>query len=411
MAVNRFRGDAKKLAQVRTYTIVFDAATTYTMTSGTGKAYSQVGTTDAATTAAALKVILAAALDADFIEITWTQSGAVITATMKEAGKPFTMTPSVAGGLGTFTAATVTANSGPSDVSVAGNWTDGLPDAADDVYFDEMSKADALYGWDAITAVALTSFNVIGYTKKLGLPEHTGSYREYRPMYAEIRATTINIDSPQCGRCKIDLKAANTTFNVRAIGSPVDQGQHALMVKGAAITTMIVNKGNAGLAVQAGETLTVTTLREGYVTNVTGDAKVYGGTGLTVGTIDKQGGYLELNAAVGTALTNWAGDVEFNGTGALAQLTSYGGTVTYNSTGALGGNTILGESSRGAAILDFSRTPEVKTVTNPIEVQSLRCRVIDPQKSVTSLVLDYNHVPVPGLDIGSNVRITRGTPA
>lgn len=523
----RVKGDAKKVAQVQTITIgTFDAATTYTVTSGTGKTYSVLGTTDAATTASNLKTALAAATDGDLTEITFTVATNVVTCTAKTAGIPFTLTVSVSGGAGTISTAVTTANSGPSDLSLANNYDpSGLPSGlltapvqsnaaaiaggslvntttyywvitatnangetvvsneksltianpnntatlawaqvtgttgykvyrsttagvygatslvttitsgstltyndtgtaltagtppgtstatADEVFIDEMCKADLLYNLDALTDRPSIVLHVIGFTKKIGLPEHTGSYREYRKTHLEHRAVTVNIDAASMSRCKLKQMATVTTMNVRGTGSASDQGQKALMLQGSTITTLVVQKGDVGLAAQSGETLTVTTLRMGYLTNVTSDAKVKGGTGLTVGTVDKQGGQLELNAAVGTLLTNWAGDVTFNGAGAMAGLIAYAGTITYNSTGVLGGNPVLTESPRGAAVLDFSKDPTTKTVTNPIEVHSSRCRVLDPNKVVTTLVIDYNYAAVPGLEIGANIRVTRGTPA
>lgn len=408
MAIKRFRGDALTTAQVTTVTIgVNDVASSYFVTIN-GKAVGTGGQATAALTAASLQSQLAASASPEFREITWTVLNNVVTGTARTAGKPFTLTTSVIGGTGTIANATTTANSGPSDISVAGNWSpSGVPIAADDVYFDEMGKADALYGLNALTAIALTSFNVIGYTKKIGLPEHNGSYFEYRPTHLEYQATTVNIDSPLVGRCKLRQTAVVATMNVRNTGSPADQGQRALMLKGSTITTLVILKGDAGLAKQTDETLTVTTLRMGHVTNINGDARVFGGTGLTVGTIDKQAGELELRSGVGTSLTNRNGNVKIQGTGAVAQLYGYGGTCIYNTTGALGGATVVA----GTFHLDFSQDPATKTVTNPIEKHGRQSRISDPNKVVTGLVVDCNQEDITGLNIGQDVRITRGVPA
>ncbi len=83
--------------------------------------------------------------------------------------------------------------------------------------------------------------------------------------------------------------------------------------------------------------------------------------------------------------------------------------VYYNTTGTLGGNTILSDD----AVLDFSQDMRTKTITNPIDVYGRESKVLDVNKVVTSLVIDYNYSDCicNGSTLGNNVRITRSTPS
>lgn len=106
-----------KVKQVSTITIgTFDAATTYSVLIGI-EPITQVGTTDANTTATNLKNALAASADTDYSQRTWTVAANVVTGTANVAGTGFAMTTSVSGGTGTISNATPTPNN--SGVSVA----------------------------------------------------------------------------------------------------------------------------------------------------------------------------------------------------------------------------------------------------------------------------------------------------
>jgi hypothetical protein len=96
--------------QVSIITIeTFDAATTYSVLIG-AQPISVVGDTDVNTTATNLKNALAASLDTDYSQRTWTVAGNVVTGTANVAGVGFSMTTSVTGGTGTISNATTTPN-------------------------------------------------------------------------------------------------------------------------------------------------------------------------------------------------------------------------------------------------------------------------------------------------------------
>jgi hypothetical protein len=71
----------------------------------------------------------------------------------------------------------------------------------------------------------------------------------------------------------------------------------------------------------------------------------------------------------------------------------------------MGGTTVVGATEQ----IDFSQDPRAKTVTNPIDASNLD-PVIDPDQVVGNLRIDSNGL-APLENLGTNVRLTRGTPA
>jgi hypothetical protein len=169
-----------------------------------------------------------------------------------------------------------------------------------------------------------------------------------------------------------------------------------------------ITRGSLGIAVIHDEAATVGTLNIGYVDSQDTDAQVIIGKGTTLGTVTKNGGVLTIMeaAAAITSFTQYAGTTHLDGTYGVTALVVRGGTLYYNTTGTLAGNPIVS----GAGVLDFSHDPQVKTVTNPIEVYGDEAQVNDPSKVVSSLVIDFNETTRLG-NLGRNVRVTRGTPA
>src|SRR5262249_51904378 len=133
------------------------------------------------------------------------------------------------------------------------------------------------------------------------------------------------------------------------------------------------------------------------------------GVTLTNATLRVTGGRLETNSATsGTATITVSGGTLVLNSGGQVGLTVRGGEVQYNSTGTLGGASVVSNAGH----LDFSRDLRSKSVTNPIEVYGASARVSDPHKVVSSLVLDLNEASkLENLLIGTNVRLTRGSPA
>ena len=429
MADIRWKGGAAGVAQVNTYAFAgtWEADDLIRAIAGTKKADLVAGSATTNTVVTNTDTNFDA-LDPDtYPELTSEESGVTasvptagtLTLTANEPGVPFTisLTPLEANGgaadaqtiegAGTVTTGTVaTANAGPNVWGTIYNWdTQALPADTNSVYIE--GGQDILYDLDqsAIEPTLLSS--PLSYTGNIGLPkanELGDEYPEYRQDYLIIGPTTLHLGygpGQGSGRIKIDTGTDQTAVLVDGTGSPEESSVEAFLWKGTNASNVMTVRGNSsvGVAVFGGEVATLATLTTDE------ECQVRCGTGATLGTIVHRGGELTINSAVGTSLTVYVGTVTINGTGTVAQLTILGGTVVYNTTGTLGGSTVI----NGDGILDFSKDPRTKTVTNPIDCQGTG-RVLDPDKAVTSLIVDYNGTaPIEGL--GTNVRVTRGAPA
>lgn len=318
-----------------------------------------------------------------------------------------------AGGSQTLTVSASVAPTGPNWWNEPENWSSGSnPANGDDVWF-EHSEVDCLYGLDQLSAVTLASLHVAqSFTGKIGLPVHTGLYYEYRPTYLAVDASSIVVGEGEgsgSGRIKLNTGAVQTNLVLLDGGTAEDGALPAVLWKGThASNAARVFKGSLGVASLAGETATLSVLQVGTRGDVEGDAEVFAGPGLTLTTVEKSGGLLELSAAA-TTITQTAGELVFGGSGGVTNLAIRGGTCFYNSTGTLGGNPIVS----GDGVLDFSQDLRTKTVTNPIEVHGDEARVRDPYKVVASLVIDGNEIrgDLSQFELGPNIRLTRGVPA
>lgn len=385
MATTSWQGDAAAVAQVDTVQVtLFDAATTYTLTIN-GKDVSVAGTTDAAGTATALAAAWNASIEPEVAEITASSATDTVTLTGDTAGKPFVVTSSVSGGTGTIGAVTSdTAATGPNHWDNADNWSgDAVPVNADDVVIEQGS--DILYGLGQ-SAVTLTSLTVKrSFSGRIGLPEianadqATGNrYAEYRATYLAIGATTILIgEGPGTGsgRIKIDTGSVAHTMNLYGTGSPLEVGLPSVLLKGSnAANVLNVTRGSIGVAVLAGETAQLATLRVGYETQVETDAQVRLGGGVTLAAVETSGGQVEINGATTTMVVG-AGTIDVRA-GAHASITLDGGTLVYRGTG-----TITALIVGPLAVADFAKDLRDRTVTN-CEVHR-GAALHDPNRTVT----------------------------
>lgn len=443
MATRRWTGNAPKIAQVTEYVFggTWEATDVINLTIGT-KAKSVVAGSTTITTIIDTIVtawnLLANDGYQEFAEITASRSGSNLVLTMDSdhIGKPFTCTVSTTetgGGAAdaqtidattTSTGTNSTANSGPNVVSLAGNWDGGTaPVDGDDVVFDH-GNVDVLYDLDqnAITPASITVLP--GYTGNIGLPvinidASQYPYFEYRETYLKYGtsgdATNIAVTIRGGGsRVKYSAGSSQATFRVDGTGQSTDSNVPACLLKGThASNALHVSKGNVGFAFYGGETGTLVTLNVGYQTNVAGDAIVKLGSGvtLTAPAIVVTGGTLEVNSAITSTstLVMYDGVVTILGTGGVAAgLAVRGGQCIYSTTGTLGGAPVVA----GAGHLDFSQDLRTKTVTNPIDLFGPNAKISDPNKVVSSLVIDLDETAnSDNINIGSNLRVTRGSVA
>lgn len=368
------------------------------------------------TTATAVCTALYAALSAstipEFTEITWTNNTTTITGTAKTAGKPHTMTftTTEAGGgaadAQTATLTATTASSGPNDLNIAVNWTGGvLPANGDDVIF-ENSSVDALYNLSALSAVTLTSLTIKGsYTGKIGLPEYNAAgYQEYRATYLVIGATTQTIGEGignGSGRLKISNAAVQTTLTIRGTATSVESGVEAIQWKGTHASNVVnITKGSLGVAIYAGETAAIATLRIGYTTNIQGDTAVRCGSGTTLTTIEKSGGTLEINSAA-TTLNNFDGVTTVVGSGAITTVNIDGGTVYEKGTGTI---TALNVGDGGK----FDHSQDMRAVTVTTTILYPGAALSDPYRTIVftnGVNIRRGALADVTLDVGTNINL------
>jgi hypothetical protein len=430
MATKRWRGDAPAVAQVDTLTVggTIEAGDKFKMTIN-GKTLSvAASSTSASTTATEIADAWNASTIPEFAEITAAANGAAVTLTADEPGKPFSVTvvtTEADDGTAddqTFIRTSITANGGPHVVSAGANWEGGTaPVDGDDIVFDT-GESDVLYDLDqnGVTPASITVAE--GYKGKIGLPEintddATAAYYEYREKYlrygnsgdAQTIALTIRGGA---GRIKINTGTAQAIWNVTDTSQRLEDGVPAVLLKGThAGNALHVSKGDVGLALFAGESATLLTLNVGYKTNPAGDAQVKLGAGVSLAdaAIVQTGGTLEINSATSGAatITQYDGTLTLNA-GAQTGLSVRGGDCIYNSTGALGGNTVVS----GSGHLDFSQDLRTKSVTNPIDLFGPSAKLSDPNKVIDTLVVDLDETANgENVNIGTNIRLTRGSPA
>mgnify|MGYP007122137033 CR=1 FL=1 len=404
MASLTYRGDAQSQAQVNTVTVggTYANGQVYTVTMNRKEvAYTSVSGDSNTTVATALQALLAASIEQEFAEVIWTVSGLVITGTAYDPGVPFTNTSS-ATGTGTLVTATTTASAGPYDWSTADNWSGGsVPVNSDDVTVAG-TAGHIRYGLDQ-NAVTLTGLVFAPtWSGDVGLPDYNGNYYEYRDRYLKIKVNgTVNVNCGS-GLMRLNLSSQAATIQVDATGSPTSAGLPALSLLGTGSNTLNVLSGSWGVAIGAGETSTITTVRQGSGGARATDATGTLGSGCTLTTVNVASGTLEINAN-STTLNLTDGEVTIKGAATLGTLNADGGTVYYQSTGTLTTNNL----GTGAKI-DYTRDSRSRTVTNTTMAPG--STLLDPTKSVTftnPILLSRCGLSEVTLDLGANISIQR----
>ncbi|MBL8815973.1 MAG: hypothetical protein JNL58_08070 [Planctomyces sp.] len=167
----------------------------------------------------------------------------------------------------TFTAAQVTASSGPNHWDTAANWLPaGVPANSDDVSF-EIGDSDCLYGLDQ-TSVTLTSLSFAStWTGALGLPRvNELGYVEYRTRDLTIKCPTVLIGHGEgSGSGKIQLNTLNAAcaLEVRNSGGSRESGVPAITWYGDhASNSIVMLSGDLGIAVWSDQTAEINTIRQ-----------------------------------------------------------------------------------------------------------------------------------------------------
>lgn len=240
----------------------------------------------------------------------------------------------------------------------ATNWLPaGVPVATDNVHLENSSQS-VLSGLNQ-SAVLLGSLNIAqSFTGVIGTAA----------AYLQVGATLVNIgyhfgpgEAAGSSMIKLDLGTGASTIIVFNGGISADTTKPAIRLKYVnAATTLEVRKGEVGIAYETGEVSTGVSITPSYVDNIESDANVYIGSGVTLATLTKKGGYCVLRCAA-TTVVNYAGELLTEGSGAITTLTAKGGTVISNSIG-----TITNCVSNGKGTIDFTKSAQPRTVTNCI---------------------------------------------
>jgi hypothetical protein len=422
MAVIKWRGDAPIVAQTGVLTIggTVEVGDLFNVTIN-GKTLSYEATdTDEIVCCTELVAALEASTNPEFVEITWTDNeDGSLTYTGPDDGSPIVLTvetTEAGGGTAdsqTFTDTPGDSASSPNHWSIAANWSSNtVPVNSDDVYIED-NDVDIKFGLDQ-SAVTLTSLNIAqSYTGNIGLPERntdgSDSYYEYRDQFLTIKSTTTNIGyGVGSGSSMINLNnsTVQTTLNIQGSGSSDSRNRPTILWKGTHASNVVnLSKGEFGAAFLPGEVATILTLRIGYKDSIKSDVQAFIGSGTTLGTVEKSGGDLFMNAGC-TTITQTDG-ATYVDSGAITTANIQGGDFYYNSTGTLTTANITGNG-----LLDFSKDMRAKTVTNRVNIYGNLSRFNDPFKVVGSLVLDLEQRnTLDGLVVGTNLSLTRGSVA
>ena len=424
MATKRWIGGALAVAQVDTLTVggTIEAGDKFNITINNKTLSVSAANTDADDVAAQIATAWAA-LDStyypEFAEITAAAvgSGGQLTLTANTPGVPFTATvettesDDIAADSQTFGTATTTSSAGPNHWDSAGNWSgNSVPVDTDDVYF-ENSSISVLYGLSQ-GSLDLASLHIKqSFTGQIGLPQHNGSYSEYRTDYLTLgTATVLEIGEGEgtgSSQIKIDVGSNQCTATIHNSGNPATAGLEAIILKGTHSSNAVqVKKGSVGIAVFAGESATVATLKVGYVDNQDADAIVRCGSGTTLTTIVKSGGQLTISSNV-TTLTQDAGTTTINGAATLGTLNLDGGTLKYLSTG-----TLTTAKIGDGGVLDFRADLDSRTVTNC--TMGKGASLFDSFETVTwsnPITLNRCSISDVALDLGVHITIDPGAAA
>lgn len=390
-------GKQRARAQVGTLTVTSaDTGGTITVTvGGTKSVVITPADTNTTNTALQLQTALAASLEGEFSEITWTQATNVVTFTGPADGAPITISKTDGGTNATTLVSAATAALSPNDVNDALNWVGGVPGNADVAVF-ESGDVDALYNLAVPTAVTFGFLRRASYTGRIGLPDlNSRGYVEYRARrfkYAGVAETIEQSDSDSANQIRLEKTAAGaSTINITGNGAPA-VGDEPIEITGIA-STSVLNVSGAGVVVSpfTADVSTIATIRGNDATITTGPA-------VTCTTINLTGGNAKLQSTYATLTMDRAANVEVRRAAVGTTTTNDSGTLLWKSTATFG-TLVLGSDG----VLDLSQAPAA-IVPTAITVNSAST-IKDPAGRLTktySIVFNRCGVQDVSLDLGTN---------
>ena len=221
-----------------------------------------------------------------------------------------------------------TATGSATSLATTTNWNgSALPIAGDNVRFPA-GTAGVNAGLTTLSTATLGGS--LGYL--IFEPGYEGvvgvrTVAQANPTYMDV--TPSRFEFAGTGQAFINLQAANIAALVNRTATPVT-GERGLYLKGTGpITVLTVNGGSVGVAAFMGEVSTVTTAR------VNEGGSLWLGAGVTGTTVQVHGGFDNRIRCALTTLTQYAGEVTTEETGAITTVNLYGGRLIPGSTGTI----------------------------------------------------------------------------
>ena len=390
MATKYWLGTAEAVAQVVTVQVTsFDASTSYRLTVGDEILATQ-GTTDIATTVAAMVSNWNASTHPYFTGITAAATGSpvdTVQLTADTAGVPFTVTESVSGGTGTIgSATTATANSGPNDWSIGENWSDGSIPATNDTIIIANNSVHIAWGLDQSAVDNITGFFDKTYQSNIGLEKNgfatsadgqtrVSTAEEYRDTYLKIGWTSLTLGrntgtGSAAGSLMLKLHNDRASASTTRVIDTRSSGQNNLpsvrFLFDNADAELYVLKSPGGVGVAADEPGETSNVKIIDVSDSTSASRMVVGDGVTFkasgGKFQQNGGVTVFSSAdVVETMNMRGGEIDTNGDFEITTLTTTGGTMRANHTSSASPAHAIGTLNLNDGTVDGRASGEART--------------------------------------------------
>ena len=296
----------------------------------------------------------------EFSELTFAEGSTTskIYVTGPDDGAPITVTLS---GTGTYTQATLTANTSPFDVADTANYdTVALPGVGDTLVVED-SDIPLLYNLASLVN-AFTFIRKRTHTGQIGLPTTSvGGYPEYRATHLELAGTSVTIETGAdlVGSIRIKSTGAASTYTIQGTGAATIDAEPVEVYNTAATSVVRCIASGVAFAPLSGQA--------GSITTLTGEqSSIRVGSGATL----VNATFKNCSWRVGTSLTTLTqleggnGEVEGSAACGNSGLKLFSGYCTWTSTGATGNSPLIG----AGAVLDFTNAPAAVTVGGTVSL-------------------------------------------
>lgn len=370
----------------------------------------------------------------ELTDVTASVSGSTVTITGNTRGQPFSGT-GFTDGLSfseTSTSGTLTHTNDGTGASVrptgknwfsnANNWDAATAPVNDDTIVFQNTDISLLYDLDQSSLLTLKIEVDQSFEGTIGLPifnnEATTPYKEWRDRYLKASWDTASGDNQIGGGLgagsrliNIDMHTVAADFTIFQTGTPTDGQRAAVNLQGGSSAVVDVRRGSVSLGDDAAlGTTSIATLQVSTADDALQSAQVYITSEVTITTILKNGGLLEINSNSGktiTTLSTKGGNTLCVGNFIVTNLTMQGNAVVvWENLGAITNDPTL----KGNAVWDLSTDIRTLTLTSTgIEVFSEDVRILDPHGRIPNGTdIDFNDIPVVvnNISLGENRKVT-----